>query len=165
MALNPAGCLAVRAAGGGVMTPRTRRLLIANVVGTLTGVVIAAAVLAIRHSLNHPPSDLHELLHEAVPLEANEKKILEAKELEFGDRRREIEKRLRVANGQLAQAIARNPSWSPEVEAAIQQVERAAGDLQRATLVHAFEMRAGLKPEHRAAYDAVLVDALQRGSQ
>nr|MBU5857139.1 NAD+ synthetase [Vibrio cholerae O1] len=36
-------------------------------------------------------------------------------------------------------------------------------DLQRATLVHGFEMRAGLKPEHRAAYDAVLIEALRRG--
>jgi hypothetical protein len=52
-----------------------------------------------------------------------------------------------------------------EMEEATREVERAAADLQRATLVHVFEMRAGLKPEHRAAYDRVLVDALKRGSQ
>lgn len=51
------------------------------------------------------------------------------------------------------------------MEEATREVERAAADLQRATLVHVFEMRAGLKPEHRAAYDRVLVDALKRGSQ
>ncbi len=105
------------------------------------------------------------MLHEAVPLDANEREILELKEEAFAQRRREIEMRLRAANGKLADAIARNPNWSPEVEAAIQEVERAAGDLQRATLVHVFEMRAGLKPEHRPAYDHVLVDALRRGSQ
>lgn len=148
-----------------MMTPRQRRLLIATVIGTLSGVIIATIALVIRHEFHHPPTDLHEMLHEAVPLELNEKKILEAKELEFAERRREIEKRLRIANGQLADAISKNPSWSPEVEAAIQQVERAAGDLQRATLVHVFEMRAGIKPEHRAAYDAVLIEALKRGSQ
>ena len=87
------------------------------------------------------------------------------KEQAFAQRRREIETRLRTANGQLADAIAKNPTWSPEVEAATQEVERAAADLQRATLVHVFEMRAGLKPEHRPAYDRVLVDALRRGSQ
>lgn len=147
------------------MTPRLRRLLIATLIGTVSGALIAGVVLALRHSNSHAPTDLHEMLHQAVPLEANEKKILEAKELEFAEHRREIEKRLRIANGQLADAISKNPSWSPEVETAIQQVERAAGDLQRATLVHVFEMRAGLKPEHRPAYDAVLVEALRRGSQ
>lgn len=147
------------------MTPRTRRLIIATVAGTLVGVLIAAAFLVLRHNRSHPATDLHELLHQAVPLDANELKILEAKELQFEERRREIEKRLRIANGQLADAISKNPSWSPEVEAATQQVEQAAGDLQRATLVHVFEMRSGLKPEHRPAYDAVLVDALRRGSQ
>lgn len=47
----------------------------------------------------------------------------------------------------------------------LEEEEGAAADLQRATLVHVFEMRAGLKPEHRPAYDRVLVDALRRGSQ
>jgi hypothetical protein len=48
-----------------------------------------------------------------------------------------------VANNRLADAIAHTPSWSPQVEAATRDVEKAAADLQRATLVHVFEMRAG----------------------
>ncbi len=148
-----------------MMTPRIRRLSISTLAGALAGVLIAGAIVMVRHTSPRPETDLHEMLHQAVPLDTNEKQILDAKERAFDERRAEIEGRLRVANGQLADAISKNPSWSPEVESAIQQVERAAGDLQRATLIHVFEMRAGLKPEHRPAYDRVLIEALRRGSQ
>lgn len=122
-------------------------------------------VMVRHHNFSRPTTDLHEMLHEAVPLDATEQQILDAKERAFMEHRKEIEGRLRDANRKLAEAISKNPSWSPDVEAATQQVERAAGDLQRATLVHVFEMRAGLKPEHRPAYDHVLIEALERGSQ
>ncbi|MCK4125511.1 periplasmic heavy metal sensor [Ralstonia pseudosolanacearum] len=148
-----------------MMTPRTRRLSLSTLAGALLGVAIAGAVVFLSHPSQEHRTDLHEMLHEAVPLDANEREILDMKEQAFAQRRREIEMRLRTANGQLADAIAKNPTWSPEIEAATQEVERAAADLQRATLVHVFEMRAGLKPEHRPAYDRVLVDALRRGSQ
>nr|AAA21966.1 cnrX [Cupriavidus metallidurans CH34]CAB82449.1 CnrX protein [Cupriavidus metallidurans CH34] len=148
-----------------MMKSRTRRLSLSTLFGALLGVSVAAAWLYYSHRNEAGHGDLHEILHEAVPLDANEREILELKEDAFAQRRREIETRLRAANGKLADAIAKNPAWSPEVEAATQEVERAAGDLQRATLVHVFEMRAGLKPEHRPAYVRVLIDALRRGSQ
>jgi hypothetical protein len=43
-----------------------------------------------------------------------------------------------MANAALADAIGKNPEWSSEVEAATKQVEIAAGELQRATLIHVF---------------------------
>lgn len=147
------------------MTPRLKRLAFATVFGALAGTLVAAAGVMLRHSASHPETDLHGMLHHAVPLDSNEASVLETRERAFAARRAEIEARLRSANGELADAIAREPSWSPAVEQATQQVEKAAGDLQRATLVHVFEMRAGLKPEHRAAYDRVLIESLRRGSQ
>ncbi|AVA33745.1 nickel and cobalt resistance protein CnrR [Cupriavidus metallidurans] len=148
-----------------MMKSRTFRLSVSTLVGALVGVLMAIVGVYVTHSTEEPHTSLHEMLHDAVPLDSNEREILELKEEEFTARRREIESRLRAANGKLAESIAKNPQWSPEVEEATREVERAAADLQRATLVHVFEMRAGLKPEHRAAYDRVLVDALKRGSQ
>ncbi|MBB3105082.1 hypothetical protein FHR87_003516 [Azomonas macrocytogenes] len=113
---------------------------------------------------HHPRSDLHEMLHEAVPLDAQEQKILDAQERAFIQRRSMIEMHMQTANRQLSEAITNHPGWTPAVEAAMQHVEQAAADLQRETLVHIFEMRAGLKPEHRAAYDHVLIEALRHGS-
>lgn len=143
----------------------SRRLLFATLAGTTLGVVVAGGVAFIRHSAIAHQVDLHEMLHDSVPLDAHERELLDAEEQKFSQSRQEIEARLRAANGQLAAAIAKHPAWSSEVEAAVLQVEQAAGDLQRTTLVHVFEMRAGLKPEHRPTYDRVLIEALQRGSQ
>nr|WP_315593774.1 periplasmic heavy metal sensor [uncultured Cupriavidus sp.] len=148
-----------------MMKSRTLRLSLSTLAGALVGVLVAIAGIYFTHTNEDSHTSLHEVLHDAVPLDANERGILELKEQAFAERRREIETRLRAANGKLADAIAKNPQWTPEVEAATQEVERAAGDLQRATLVHVFEMRAGLKPEHRASYDRLLVEALRRGSQ
>jgi hypothetical protein len=134
-------------------------------VGGLLGIIVAGSLAFGWHMLHHPETDLHEMLHQAVPLDAEERSVLDARERTFIARRTEIESRMRAANARLADAIAADPRWSPEVEAATRQVEQAAGDLQRATLVHVFEMRADLKPEHRAAYDKVLVAALRRGSR
>lgn len=144
---------------------RTVKWWLSILVGCLVGAALAGGLVWRAHNAGHPPSDLHAMLHKAVPLDPQEQQALDAKEQAFLQKRAAIEDQLRAANGQLANAIAQSPQWSPAVETATQQVERAAGDLQRATLVHVFEMREGLKPEHRAAYDHVLVEALRRGSQ
>jgi len=141
------------------------RLIVSTLVGGLIGVAGAAALAVAWNATQQGDSALHEKLHQAVPLDPQEQVALDAKERAFAARRAEIEARLRGANAHLAEAIAANPSWSPQVEAATREVEHAAADLQRATLVHVFEMRDGLKPEHRPGYDKVLVDALRRGSR
>jgi len=141
------------------------RLILFSLGGAIIGIVAAALLAWVWHAEQHPETDLHARLHQAVPLDAEEQAILDAKERAFAARRTEIETRLRFANGHLADAIAENPKWSSKVETATREVEQAAADLQRATLVHIFEMRAGLKAEHRAAYDKVLLSALRRGSQ
>ncbi len=142
----------------------TKVLLSATLAGALVGILVAIVILLSRHTEAHEQTDLHEMLHRAVPLDANEQEILNTKEKAFMARRSEIDSRLRMANATLADAIGKNPEWSSEVEIATKQVEVAAGELQRATLIHVFEMRAGLKPEHRPAYDKVLIEALRRGA-
>lgn len=141
------------------------RLIASTVMGGVIGIAGAALLAIFWHGPDHGESDLHQMLHEAVPLDSQEKAALDVRERAFSARRAEIEAQLRTANTHLANAIAASPTWSPQVEAATRQVEQAAANLQRETLVHVFEMRAGLKPEHRAAYDKVLIGALKRGSR
>lgn len=146
------------------MATRWMRLAWAITLGAVASLIFVAGMWSGRNTASRPETDLHEMLHRAVPLDANETAVLEAKERAFDTRRAAIEARLRAANADLANAIARDPSWSPAVESAMQQVERAAANLQRETLVHVFEMRNGLKAEHRPVYDQVLLDALRRGA-
>jgi len=141
------------------------RLPLATFAGAVLGIAGALALAWAWHAFHHEDRSLHELLHAAVPLDAEEQRVLDGEEHQFQLQRAAIEARLRVANGQLADAVATNPSWSPQVEQASREVERAAGDLQRITLVHLFEMRVGLKPEHRPAFDRALIDAFRRGSR
>lgn len=140
------------------------RLPLATLAGAAIGVGCALALAWGWHSVRPGHSDLHERLHAVVPLDDAEKQILQERERQFALRRKEIEARLRVANGKLADAIAADPSWTPQVESASREVEQAAGDLQRITLEHVFEMRSGLKPEHRAAFDEALLSALRQDS-
>jgi multidrug efflux pump subunit AcrA (membrane-fusion protein) len=141
------------------------RFTLSVVAGALVGIALAGMFFLAHELRNHRDSDLHTMLHRVVPLDPAEQAALDDKERAFIARRAQIEDQLRQANARLADAIAADPQWSPQVEAATRQVERAAADLQRATLVHIFEMRAGLEPQHRPAYDKVLIDALRRGSR
>lgn len=146
------------------MRNRSRKQILAVLAGVGIGLLVFAGVVVGRNTIPERETDLHEMLHRAVPLDENEKAVLETKERAFMARRVEIEASLRVANAALADAISKNPQWSPEVEQAMLQVEAAAARLQRETLIHVFEMRAGLRPEHRPAYDEVLLESLRRGA-
>lgn len=99
------------------------RLPLATIAGAIIGVVCALAIGWTWHSLNPGHSDLHERLHAVVPLDDSEKQILQAKEQLFATRRGEIEARLRIANRQLADAIAADPKWNPQVERASREVD------------------------------------------
>jgi hypothetical protein len=129
------------------------------------GALLATGALWVARTMNPPATDLHELLHERVPLNADERARLDAKEREYYRKRAAIEDRIKVANTHLATAIETDPRWSQAVEAASAEVESAAADLQRITLEHVFEMREGLDEEHRRAYDDALIAALQRGAR
>lgn len=143
----------------------TGKLLTAVIAAGVIGALAATGAVWVFRELQPRPADLHELLHSRVPLNAAEKARLDAREEAFARRRGAIETRLKAANGRLAGAIQIDPRWSPEVEAATREVESAAGDLERATLEHVFEMRSGLDADHRAAYDKAFVSALQRGAR
>jgi hypothetical protein len=63
-----------------MMTPRTRRFSGSTLAGALVGVAIAGAVVLLSHSSPGHRTDLHEMPHRAVPLDANEREVLEMKE-------------------------------------------------------------------------------------
>jgi len=142
----------------------TRMIVGAAVAGAVGAVLVSTAHWALQSA--HPKAmDLHQELHEMVPLSAQERQRLEAREEAYQARRAAIEQRVKAANGRLARAIALQPGWTPEVEAASKDVEAAAAELERATLQHVVEMREGLDAQHRPAYDAALVKALSDGAK
>ncbi|ENZ82884.1 MULTISPECIES: periplasmic heavy metal sensor [Caulobacter] len=142
----------------------TRMTVGAAIAGAVGAVVVSGAHWLLQSA--HPkPMDLHQELHELVPLSPQEQARLQQREDAYQARRRAIEQRVKAANGRLARAIALQPGWTPEVEAASKEVESAAAELERATLQHVVEMREGLDAQHRPAYDAALVKALSDGAK
>lgn len=137
-------------------------LLAAAIVGGGVGAVASSWML---RQAQPRPQNLHDVVHERFDLSAAEHRRLDVAEAGYARRRAGIEGRIRQANANLAAAIQQNPQLSPEVVKASQAVEAAAGELQRVTLQHIFEMRAALEPTHRTEYDRVLVTALTRDAQ
>ena len=107
-----------------------------------------------------PPS-LHSVVHEQLNLSAEQDRRLDAIEARFAARRPALEAEVRVANRELAAAIAASDGDTPQVQAAVDHFHAAMGDLQKATIAHVFEMRSVLTPAQAEVFDEAVVDGLR----
>lgn len=108
-------------------------------------------------------TELHAFIHEQLDLDAAQKAQIEALEARFAIRKRELEGRLRAANGELARAIANEHQYGPRVARAVDHAHVAMGELQKETLAHVFAMRAVLRPDQAARFDVAVTSALTEG--
>ena len=127
------------------------------VVAAIVGVVLGRQVMAPKH---HAGSELHSVLHEQLSLDDNQERRLHELEQAFAVRRRALEQDMRAENARLAQAIAAEHGNGPRVAAAVDASHRTMGTLQKETLVHIFAMRASLRPDQAAKFDAAVTKAL-----
>jgi nickel and cobalt resistance protein CnrR len=136
------------------MTPR-RIVLIALValLAAVLGVCIGRAVLP---QPTHTGAELHALLHDQLDLDATQEAKLETIEKDFANTRRTLEAQLRADNARLAEAIAAEHVYGPRVAAAVDASHRSMGAVQKATLEHVFAMRAILRPDQAAKFDAAV---------
>lgn len=129
------------------------------VIAFLAGI---AGVLAGRALIPSQPqsSELHQVLHHQLKLDAGQEARLEVIEQQFAVRRRALELELRAANARLADAIQAEHGNGPRVTAAVDASHVAMGELQKATLAHIFAMRQILRPDQAATFDRAVVKAL-----
>jgi len=141
------------------MSPRTRLLLgiLACFVAAVFGVFVGRALLPSRAQ---PGSELHEVLHHKLALDANQKAQLAVLEQRFAVQRRGFELELKADNLRLAEAIEAEHGNGPRVAAAVDQSHAAMGELQKATLAHIFAMRQLLRPNQTGQFDQAVVKAL-----
>lgn len=109
--------------------------------------------------------ELHVLMHEQLDLDAAQKQRIEALEADFAGQREALDARLREANAGLAAAMASEHQYGPKVAEAVDRCHLAMGDLQKATLRHVFAMRAVLRPDQAARFDAAVAKALTQPAQ
>ena len=67
---------------------------------------------------------------------------------------------MRADNQRLAAAIAAEHGYGPKVAQAVDRSHQVMGQLQKETLQHMFAMRAVLRPDQAAQFDAAVVRAL-----
>lgn len=141
------------------MTDHRRLLLIAFVafLAAIAGAFIGRAFIAQPTPVE---SELHALLHRNLDLDSAQKAKMEAIERRFAIRKRALEQELRADNTRLAGAIQAEHGYGPAVSAAVDHSHQAMGQLQKETLEHIFAMRAVLKPDQAARFDAAVVRAL-----
>ncbi len=137
---------------------RQTALVVALVfVAAVAGVVLGRQVLPPKL---HAGSELHTVLHDQLSLDDNQERRLHELERSFAVRRRALEQEMRAENAQLAEAIAVEHGNGPRVAAAVDASHRTMGTLQKETLAHIFAMRALLRPDQAARFDAAVTKAL-----
>ena len=141
------------------MTPRVRLALC--LVACFTAAVIGVfAGRALFPSSKPPGSELHEVLHHDLALDARQQARLKVLEQRFAVQRQAYEFELRADNARLAEAIEAEHGNGPRVAAAVDQSHAAMGELQKATLAHIFAMRQLLRPNQTGQFDQAVVKAL-----
>ncbi|PCG15756.1 periplasmic heavy metal sensor [Sphingomonas adhaesiva] len=110
-------------------------------------------------------SQLHDLLHHDLKLDADQQARIDALERRFAVRRQELESEMRADNARLAAAIEAEHGNGPRVAAAVDASHSAMGALQKETLAHVFAMRQVLRPDQTAAFDRAVVASLTAGAR
>jgi hypothetical protein len=95
-----------------------------------------------------------------LKLSPDQQQKLRPIEAQFAARREALELEMRAANIRLAQAIAAEHGYGPQVTKAIDETHEVMGDLQKETLQHLFAMRGVLDRNQAAMFDKVVVEAL-----
>jgi hypothetical protein len=136
-----------------------RYLLVALVAfaAALVAVLVARVWIAPQPRVE---SEVHALLHEKLTLDATQEQRIHALEAAFAIRRAALEAEMRADNARLAQAIAAEHGYGPQVAQAVDRTHHVMGALQKETLQHIFAMRAVLRPDQAAQFDTAVVKAL-----
>ena len=141
------------------MTSRLRLALsvFACFAAAIGGVFVGRALLPTPAA---PGTELHDVLHHKLALDAGQEKRLQVLEQRFAVQRRAFELDLRADNARLAEAIEAEHGNGPRVTAAVDRSHADMGELQKATLAHIFAMRQLLRPGQTDTFDAAVVKAL-----
>ncbi len=147
------------------MTARFRHALLIALIAFCAGLGGAWLGRTLLPASAPPRAELHDFLHNHLDLDAGQRARLEALEAGFAISKRALEDRLRANNAVLAGAIEREHGDGPAVAAAVDRSHDAMGELQKLTLAHVFAMRALLRPDQAARFDAAVTRALTAQGQ
>ena len=112
------------------------------------------------HDFMGHAGDTHSYLHSKLGITAEQEKQLQEIETTYQKRKLRLEETIRLTNMELADAIKKNPSFTPEVQQAVDKIHMAMGELQKASLEHLFQMQPILTPQQNEKLKNLMTDAL-----
>lgn len=118
-----------------------------------------------HHHANHAAVDMHNYFHNQLGITAKQDTKLSRIEKHYNKKRQRLEETIRLANGELADAIKNTRSYSSEVQQAVDKIQKAMGELQESTLKHLFEMEAVLTDEQNLKFQQLITDALYENAK
>ncbi len=113
-----------------------------------------------QHDFVGHSGDTHNYLHSKLGITREQDTKLQEIEANYQKRKLYLEETIRLANMELADAIKKNPSFSPEVQQAVDKIHQAMGELQKASLEHLFQMQPILSPQQNEKLKNLMTDAL-----
>jgi Spy/CpxP family protein refolding chaperone len=114
--------------------------------------VAAVSALATRYLIDQTPRQpeaLHEWLHAQLDLTDEQLEALEKIETTFAVKETPLRAAFTEANRDLAIVIREEGAYTPKVSAAVENVHRQMGELQKISIAHLFEMTTVLEPEQK----------------
>ncbi len=141
-----------------------RRMIFMTVLAFLAALIGVLVGRSISNPRGEQASALHDLLHQELDLDQQQRARIDVLEESFATRRRALELEIRADNARLAAAIQAEHGYGPRVTAEVDRSHRVMGDLQKETLAHVFAMRAVLRPDQAERFDREVVRALTASS-
>lgn len=99
-----------------------------------------------NHAHDHAEPDFHAWMHEHLDITPEQHEKLEPIEAEFEQQRARLKTEIRAAGLAVAAAIGEANVNDATLQSALERLNKAQGDLQRATLDHFFAMKRYLRP-------------------
>tara|TARA_R110002096_G_scaffold327314_1_gene521400 strand:- start:22187 stop:22621 length:435 start_codon:yes stop_codon:yes gene_type:complete len=102
----------------------------------------------------------HHDFHEMLDLTDDQLEKLVPIEKEFAKKKAYYKNKIRSANMELGDIMQKEKSFTPEVQAAVEKVHAAMGELQKITLIHFFDMRDLLDEKQVQVFDDYVADVM-----
>ena len=142
-----------------------RTLLLTLLVSALVGGLgVWVGTKFIDRSAHRSPG-LHELVHDRLDLSAPQRSQIEGLEAQHAVRREALESEMRAANAELAAAMLAKHAYTPDVQAAVDRLHHAMGELQKETIEHTLAMRTVLTPEQARTFDELIARSLTEAAR
>lgn len=98
------------------------------------------------HSHDHDDTDFHAWMHAHLDITPEQHEKLDPIEEEFEKQRTRLQSEIDAAGHEMAAAISEAAVDEARLQAALMRLNKAQGELQRATLDHFFAMKRYLRP-------------------